>query len=354
MISGNRRIPLVYNSSKKTPGYAYNAMLSRPIRIGCLSCPPPPLNLGEYDWMLIDNTNEVWISDADFSNLRTTGKTIPIGTNYWQNGYYHKCLWTGKYWLFGNYITKKILTADTNLQSWSEVDGVTINSMYDMTTNGGNTTVIATNGSNSYMSNDNGKTWVNKGVILNNDNFCKTYYDNNLWIVFSARSLLTSSDNGTTFTQRISPPNQMLAICKTPTEYTVVGRNDVVTSVDGLTWTTSTMGTGVSNNLLGEILYNGNYFVGVGQRFDGPVWATTTTSNWTKWTSTDGTSLSGFDYDYNRLHYNGTIYSYRNPDDNVLYKSSDGKLWSKFAHPISGRHFIDSYPKLQDKNLNFK
>ena len=40
MISGNRRIPLVYNSSKKTPGYAYNAMLSRPIRIGCLTCPP--------------------------------------------------------------------------------------------------------------------------------------------------------------------------------------------------------------------------------------------------------------------------------------------------------------------------
>lgn len=41
MISGNRRVPLVYGSSKKTPSYSYNPAMSTAIRV-CFRCPPAP------------------------------------------------------------------------------------------------------------------------------------------------------------------------------------------------------------------------------------------------------------------------------------------------------------------------
>ena len=38
MISGNRRVPLVYGSSKKAPSYSYNPAMSRSVRV-CFRCP---------------------------------------------------------------------------------------------------------------------------------------------------------------------------------------------------------------------------------------------------------------------------------------------------------------------------
>jgi len=53
IISGNRRVPLVYGSSKKTPNYRYNYGLPSATRIGCncfvkITPTPPPTTSATY------------------------------------------------------------------------------------------------------------------------------------------------------------------------------------------------------------------------------------------------------------------------------------------------------------------
>lgn len=362
MISGNRRIPLVYSSKKEKEPifYKYSPVIQKLLKITKgQTVTPASTGLEPYDWMLIDNTNEVWVADNNLSNLRSTGTTIPIGSNYWGYGYsmYQKCLWTGTYWMFGNRNTTQILRSDVNLKTWEISSGVNITTDgYDITTNGSNTVVVTNFGKFSYISTDNGLTWSSKTLFLNGYHI-KTYYDNLIWIITqtSASSgdkyILVSTNNGQTFSTINT--SQVLAICKNPSTNTFVGigRSNAFFSTDGTTWISRSI-TGVTNDLVGEILFDGTKYVGVGL-YDGPIWSNDAIS-WNKWTSNDGSILYGVDYDYNRLHFNGTIYTYRNGVNNKLYKSLDGKIWSAFAHPVSGRWFIDSYPKVQDVNLNLK
>ncbi len=367
MISGNRRIPLVYSSEKeKEPVLLkYSPVIKRlvPANNAFTTVAPNTSEesiFGTYSWMLIDNVNEVWVADSDLSNLRTTGTTIPLGSNYWGFGtnFSQKCLWTGQYWLFGNRVDGKILRSDINLQSWSVVSGAQVDaSAYDMSTNGSDTIVITPLGKFSYVSTNNGLTWSPRTFFLDKY-FTKTYFDNSLWIITQADSfvssdVLLSTNNGQSFLTTILD-SQVLCICRNPTtgEFILSGRTKTWKSnTNGETWESSNI-VGVTFNLIGEILFDGTKYVGIGL-YDGPMWSTDAIT-WTNHTTSDGSVLNGFDYDYNRLHYNGTRYTFRNGTNNQLYKSSDGKSWSSLAHPTAGRWFIDSYPKAQDVNLNIK
>lgn len=348
----------------------WDPVSKRLVQVNCCypssSQPSPSPIVDSYDWLLIDNTNQVWVSDSDFSNLRTNGSTLPSPSNHWNPGNITKCLWTGTYWLFLNNQANTLLRSDITLNSWTTVSGISISSgNYDMATDGSNTVVINTSGfGKSYISFDGGATWNVKSPIASDDQaFYKSYYDGTAWIVsmatFSGPELsyiYRSTDNGNTFTSVYSTtvsPDDILCFCKTTSgQFYSTGRDRYWTSLDGITWSQFNMGTGITNSLIGEILHDGTKFVGIAP-YNGPVWSNDGV-NWTTWTSNDGSTLTGYDYDYNRLHFNGTVYSYRNPGDNKLYKSSDGKIWSSFLHPIAGRYFVDSYPKLQDVNLNIK
>lgn len=362
-LSRNFKVPVIQRSeqNKDKIYYRWDPASKRLVQ----AIPPSIPIVDNYSWMLIDNTNEVWKADADFSNLRSSGYQIPLGSNYWQYGspYIQKCLWTGTYWLFTNRVTSRLLRSDVNLRSWEVVDGVFRTQFHDLATDGDSRVILLNSGNagnNSYISYDKGQTWPTAFIFPPNfisDNQHKVYYDRNLLMGLVSIEIKRSTDNSVTFQTvltKTGDTDQILCFCRLPNgTFYATGRNRYWTSSDnGLTWTQNNIGTGVLYNLIGEILYDGSKYVGVGL-YDGPIWSNDGV-NWTKWTSSDGSVLNGFDYDYHRLHFNGTSYAFRNGTNNILHTSSDGKIWSRLAHPIAGRSFIDSYPKAQDTNLNIK
>lgn len=361
--SRNFKVPQVYGGQWKNHQtfMRWDPASKRLVQVSC--CAPSQPTLGPYDWLLIDNTNQVWVADSNFSNFRTLGTTIPLTSDYWAANFNYstKCVWTGAYWLFANNRTGSLLRSDITLSSWDTVPGVAFESItYDISTDESNTVVINTASfGKSYISFDKGNTWNIKSPIgSDNQSFYKSHYDGTNWLVSmtggGAGQIYRSTDNGNTFTNVYSSAgNQILCLCRLESgTFYATGRTKYWTSPDGITWSEFSIGTGVSFNLIGEVLHDGTKYVGVGM-YNGPIWSNDGV-NWTSWTSNDGSILQGYDYDYNRLHFNGTVYSYRNPTDSKLYKSYDGKIWSNFAHPIAGRYFVDSYPKTQDVNLNFK
>lgn len=318
--------------------------------------PSPPAQ--NYDWMLIDSDNVVWTTSGGISNLSSTGYSIPLPSGYWKNDQIERCLWTGKYWIFVNGKDGSVLRSDDTFQTWDTViTGVTTSGTdnYDIETDGQNKVVIHGN-SFCRISTDNGATWSSITVPSSSYGPTKIYYDNIQWLaLIDETTIYRSIDKGLTFSLVFSTStSEILSLCRIPSNnsFYAVGRYRYWTSSDGITWNENTIGTGINNNLISEVIYDQSKYVAVAP-YNGPVWSVDGV-NWTTWTTSDGSVLNGYDYDYNRLYYNGgNEYLYRNTDGKI-YKSLDGKSWSVLSHPKTSKWFVSASPKQQDVGLNIK
>ena len=316
-------------------------------RTTTVTAPTQTLVSLSYTWILIDDDFYVWTSNSDFTVVTNTNVRIPFAANQFTTltGYGFNATWTGTYWFYYDQSNKYVWKSDRTLSSWTRVTDIILGAYYGIIATDGNNTVTIASYQNFNLSRDGGNTWTTSSPSAFNNFNIDFIIDNGIFILLARNKIYTSID-GITWTERISTitANSLLSICKNNLSniYYVCGRYYYYTSTDGITWTTSSIGTGVTNNLMSDIMWDGTKYIANGL-YDGPIWSNNGL-NWTKWTTTDGSSLVPYDYVKLCLHYNGDSFIYRNQQANTIWKSMDGKVWTSLAHPTAGKKFCDGYP----------
>jgi hypothetical protein len=314
-----------------------------------------PAELPPYTWILIDNDFYVWTSNSDFTVVTNTNVSIPFAANQFTSliGYGYHATWTGTYWFYYDQSNICVWKSDITLSAWTQVTGITLGPYYGVIATDGNNIVAIASYQKFNLSRDGGNTWTTSSPSAFNEFYMDLMIDNGIFI-FTTRFKIFTSIDGITWTERLSTSNQMLSICKNTSNntYYICGRYKYVTSTDAITWTASSIGTGVTNNIMSDIIWDGTKYIANGL-YDGPIWSNDGI-NWTKWTTTDGSSLVPFDYVKLCLHYNGTSFIYRNQQANTVCKSMDGTVWTSLTHPTAGKKFCDGYPAIVNYFNNIK
>lgn len=316
-----------------------------------------------YSWLLFDDLNFLWTTDNQFTTPVYANLSLNLTSQQWTTlvGYQYECVYCGGFWLLFDQINKRILRGSDDLRTWTTVSGISLGTYY------GTVTPSTTSGKVYVMSygflnisSDSGVTWTSKSIpeILTPD---LMVHEGRL-ILTGVRGpsadlplILVSSDDGSswqTVFQGSSGDNLTSIVAIGSTLYATSRLNVYQSTDNGTTW------TAYSHPLYvwADVKYTGAYYI-ASNHFDppvatGPVWSSSVMGPWTAATTTDGSTLGAVDFVKRSLHYSGSSFMFRDHAANQLFKSVDGKSWSKIAHPVAGRKFVAGYPRILDTTRN--
>ncbi|WCN39674.1 cadherin-like beta sandwich domain-containing protein [Aneurinibacillus uraniidurans] len=181
--------------------------------------------------------------------------------------------------------------------------------------------VGADNRSSNLVTSTDGATWNAKSFSGKATALYSSAYGAGKWVLAASDGkVIVSNDNTVTWgapIQAHSPGNDLWSITYGNGRFIAVGASGAVTqSVDGVTWSQSTLGPGAPT--LYSVIYAGGQFVTVGT--SGSIYTSPDGTAWTKGTIGSTTNINSIAYG-NGLYVVAT--------DNGLYSSVDGITWAK-------------------------
>ena len=320
---------------------------------------------GETMWALVDTTGAVWTANAEFSVVRSVGVTVPKYTIADET---QRFQWIGTGWMVVTDAGRAVYRVSQDLTTWTYLPtlSTTTGEYYTkvvFTTNPLILYFIST-AVGLYKSTDGGTTWTLRtgGSPILNTNHTDLVVLSTGRLVLSHSSnpttakIYTSDDDGVSWVLReefVSGGATFLDISRIGSRLFVGARQTMYTSTDnGTTWSALPSLVSTPSTYVTTLKQHVPTYVAVVTNpggAGGPAWTPDPlTTQLTLGTTTDGAQLRGWDYYSLQLRYNGTRFSFTNINNNRLYTSADGKVWSPVAHPISGRQFWIAAPKVTD------
>ncbi|MBF0537715.1 MAG: hypothetical protein HQL03_05615 [Nitrospirae bacterium] len=213
----------------------------------------------------------------------------------------------------------------------------------------GNNTFVAVGDSGTILISSDGVTWVARTSGTHN-NLNGVIYGNNTFVaVGDSGTILTSPDSVTWIARTSGTSYALYGVIYGNNMFVAVGGSHVIiahsgvysstiqTSPDGITWTTRTSGT---PNVLTGVSYGNNSFVAVGFGYTSAMSGSITSYNtiltsvdgvtWTTRTSGTSNVLTGVSYGNNTFVAVGGIYNSADLayDDGAIMTSPDGVTWT--------------------------
>lgn len=232
---------------------------------------------------------EVKYLNGNFVSVGNSGTivTSPDGTNWsakvaiTTNALYGAAYGNGKYVAVGAAGT---ILYSSDLLTWTVATAVvntTLNRVVYM-----NSMFMAVGANGVVLTSTDGVTWTSR-TTGQTAQLNDVIYANGVWAVVGAGLILSSTD-AITWYVRLGPANALYQVIYANSLFVTVGNGaGVITSIDGVTWTSRTVSP--TNTTFGSVCWNGTNYVAVAN-----LGYYYTSSNGTTWTSTFDASVASF------------------------------------------------------------